>query len=215
MDKNLKLAIIDYGSGNLKSVYNAFVNLNTFNEVFICQDKVELDEASHIVLPGVGAFADCMTGLYQKEGLIAEIKHQVLTVKKPFLGICVGMQVMADFGYENETSQGLGLIPGQVELITKATDFDQNKYKIPQIGWNNLEKTSDHQILTDVQEGDDVYFANSYRFIVKNDNNVIAKVDYGCRISAIIAQDNLLGIQFHPEKSGEVGLRILKNFVNL
>ncbi len=215
MSNNLKLAIIDYGSGNLKSVYNAFVNLNIFKEVFVCQDRGDLDEASHIVLPGVGAFADCMEGLHKKVGLITELKNQILTAKKPFLGICVGMQVMADFGYENETSKGLGLISGQVESITKASDFDQNKYKIPQIGWNNLEKISEHQVLSGVQEGDDVYFANSYRFIVKNDNNVIAKVDYGCQVNAIIAQDNLLGIQFHPEKSGEVGLKILKNFVNL
>ncbi len=205
--------VIDYGSGNLKSVYNAIVNLGLCDKVLISRDARDLGDASHIILPGVGAFADCMDGLSKEENMIDELQKQVLVNKKPFLGICVGMQVMGDIGYEKGATNGLGFIAGEVRDIAHGEGFDEHKYKIPQIGWNNLQVKKSHFIFDGVEEDADVYFANSYRFIAQNKEDVLASVDYGCEVAAAIAKDNILGIQFHPEKSGEVGLKFLRNFI--
>ena len=208
-----KVVIIDYGSGNLKSVYNAFDALGVCDSIVISNDLDELRSASHIILPGVGAFADCMGGITAKRGLLEEIRIQALELKKPFLGICAGMQVLADIGYEKGVTKGLGLIPGEVRNISDSENFDKNNYKIPQIGWNNLKILQNHPIVSGIGDKEDVYFANSYRFIVKEERSLLATVDYGCEVSAIIAKNNVLGMQFHPEKSGEVGLRFLRNFI--
>jgi len=206
----MKTVIIDYGAGNVESVLNALSFVKN-NEKFLVSNKPsDIRAANHIILPGVGAFGDCMDGLKSVEGLLPEIRKQVLVEKKPFLGICVGMQVLASIGYENGEYQGLGFINGKVEKIAA-----QEGLKIPHMGWNEIMlKPNKHQALKDVKNGEHFYFANSYHFICQNENNVLAQVEYGSKLNAIIAKENILGIQFHPEKSGEAGLLILKNFLN-
>jgi glutamine amidotransferase len=206
----MKTVIIDYGAGNVESVLNALSFVKN-NEKFLVSNKPsDIRAANHIILPGVGAFGDCMDGLKSVEGLLSEIRKQVLVEKKPFLGICVGMQVLASIGYENGEYQGLGFINGKVEKIAA-----QEGLKIPHMGWNEIMlKPNKHQALKDVKNGEHFYFANSYHFICQNENNVLAQVEYGSKLNAIIAKENILGIQFHPEKSGEAGLLILKNFLN-
>jgi glutamine amidotransferase len=206
----MKTVIIDYGSGNVESVLNALSFVKN-NENFLVSNKPsDIRAANHLILPGVGAFGDCVNGLKSVEGLLPEIRKQVLIEKKPFLGICVGMQVLASIGYENGEHQGLGFINGKVEKITT-----QEGLKIPHMGWNEIMlKPTKHPALKDVKNGEHFYFANSYHFICQNENNVLAQVEYGSKLNAIVAKENILGIQFHPEKSGEAGLLILKNFLN-
>jgi len=206
----MKTVIIDYGAGNVESVLNALSFVKN-NENFLVSNKPsDIRAANHLILPGVGAFGDCVNGLKSVEGLLPEIRKQVLIEKKPFLGICVGMQVLASIGYENGEHQGLGFINGKVEKITV-----QEGLKIPHMGWNEIMlKPTKHPALKDVKNGEHFYFANSYHFICQNENNVLAQLEYGSKLNAIVAKENILGIQFHPEKSGEAGLLILKNFLN-
>jgi len=206
----MKTVIIDYGAGNVESVLNALSFVKN-NEKFLVSNKPsDIRAANHLILPGVGAFGDCMDGLKSVEGLLPEIRKQVLVEKKPFLGICVGMQVLSSIGYENGEHQGLGFINGKVEKITA-----QEGLKIPHMGWNEIMlKPTKHPALKDVKNSEHFYFANSYHFICQNENNVLAQVEYGSKLNAIVAKENILGIQFHPEKSGEAGLLILKNFLN-
>ncbi len=207
----MKLVIIDYGAGNVKSVYNAVSKIAENNlpaiEIIVSKNLNDIKSANYFILPGVGAFGDCMKALSLIDGFLPELRNQILNYKKPFLGICVGMQVLATIGFENGENQGLGYINGKVEKIV-------NNLRIPQMGWNNLIiKEPNHHILKNIQPASDVYFANSYHFIAQNENNVIAYVDYGIKINAIITKENIVGLQFHPEKSGEVGLQFLKNFI--
>ncbi len=206
----MKTVIIDYGAGNVESVLNALSFVKNNQNFLVSNKPSDIRAANHLILPGVGAFGDCMDGLKSVEGLLPEIRKQVLVEKKPFLGICVGMQVLSSIGYENGEHQGLGFINGKVEKIAA-----QEGLKIPHMGWNEIMlKPTKHPALKDVKNGEHFYFANSYHFICQNENNVLAQVEYGSKLNAIIAKENILGIQFHPEKSGEAGLLILKNFLN-
>ncbi len=208
----MKIAIIDYGAGNLQSVYNALEALGGGHEIIISNRPEEIRVASHLILPGVGAFADCMEGLKKIEGLSETLHKQAMVEKKPLLGICVGMQVLASKGFENGEYKGLGFVDGKVIKIDYATEL-----KIPHMGWNELiirPESVQHPVLKNIKNGDHVYFANSYHFICQNEGNVLAQVEYGSKINAIIAKKNIVGIQFHPEKSGEIGLQILRNFLN-
>lgn len=206
----MKTVIIDYGAGNVESVVNALSAVNGSDEIVISNKISDIRSANHLVLPGVGAFADCMDGLKSVEGLLPEIRKQALIEKKPFLGICVGMQVLASIGHENGEHAGLGFINGKVERIPLLEGL-----KIPHMGWNEIIiKATKHAVLKDIKDGEHFYFANSYHFICQNENNVLAQVEYGSKLNAIIAKENILGIQFHPEKSGEAGLKLLKNFLN-
>jgi imidazole glycerol-phosphate synthase subunit HisH len=199
--------IIDYGAGNIESVANAFRAVGC--EVKISKNPQDLKSSSHLILPGVGAFGDCMDGLKKDPLLVAQLRGQVLKEKKPFLGICVGMQVLADVGFENGEHRGLGFINGKVEKISG------ENLKIPHMGWNNIvTKPNKHEVLKGIKSGEHFYFANSFHFIAQNENNVLAHVEYGGKLTAIIAKDNIFAAQFHPEKSGEAGLRLLKNFLN-
>jgi imidazole glycerol-phosphate synthase subunit HisH len=204
-----KILVIDYGSGNIESVLNAFHTFLPNENIKVLQKAEDLKSASHIVLPGVSAFADCMNGLNSIPNLITELKNQVLQKKKPFLGICVGMQVMASIGNEGGAKiNGLDFISGEVIKITPNQGL-----KIPHMGWNNLNLQAKHKILQNIKDQDHVYFANSYHFICKDASNILANVEYGdCKINAVLAKENIIGIQFHPEKSGESGLQILQNF---
>ena len=211
----MKIFIIDYESGNVESVVNALKNIDPKINFIISSSINEIKSATHLILPGVGAFNDCMNGLKSSEGFLNEMRKQVIKEKKPFLGICVGMQVLASLGLENGEHQGLGFINGRVEKINSKIQEGQD-LKIPHMGWNNLIiKNSKHQLLKNIAEGDHFYFANSYHFISQNENNILAYVQYGNnKINSIIAKDNVIGVQFHPEKSGDRGLCFLKNFID-
>lgn len=205
----MKTVIIDYGAGNVESVVNALRVVCGSDEIIVSNKISDIRSANHLILPGVGAFGDCMTGLKSIEGLIPEIRKQVLSEKKPFLGICVGMQVLASVGHENGEHQGLGFITGKVEKIAAKEGL-----KIPHMGWNEIILKTEHPVLKDSKDGEHFYFANSYHFICQNEHNVLAQVEYGAKMSVVIAKDNIFGAQFHPEKSGEAGLKLLKNFLN-
>lgn len=208
----MKIAIIDYGAGNLQSVLNAFKSLGSKDEIIISNKAEQIKSASHFILPGVGAFGDCMQGLKKIEGLSEMLHKQIIGEKKPLLGICVGMQVLASKGFENGEYNGLGFIDGKVVKIETNADL-----KIPHMGWNQLiirPEQAAHPVLKGIKNGDHVYFANSFHFICQNEGNVLAQVEYGIKMNALIAKKNIIGIQFHPEKSGETGLQILQNFLN-
>ena len=198
------IAIIDYGAGNLFSVQNALNFLGIEN--IITKEKADIEKADKLILPGVGAFPDAMRML-SDAGLINVIKEQVKT--KPLMGICLGMQMLFEKSYEFGETEGLGLIPGTVELMKPENDL-----LIPQIGWNALEKNEECPLLQNVEEGDYVYFVHSFA-AVTDSKNVAAYCDYGMKVPGLVAKDNVYGCQFHPEKSGKTGLDILKNFAML
>lgn len=206
----MKIIIIDYGSGNVASVFNALRNIDSNCLIEISNNPSALKSSTHIILPGVGAFNDCMQGLQHQPNFLSELRQQVTKEKKPFLGICVGMQVLASIGYENGEHQGLNFINGRVEKLTG------KNLKIPHMGWNEISlKNNKHPLLKNINQGDHFYFANSYHFICQNDNNVLAQVLYGDnKINAVIAKENIIGAQFHPEKSAQSGLQFLENFIN-
>ncbi|MDX1975255.1 MAG: imidazole glycerol phosphate synthase subunit HisH [Rickettsiales bacterium] len=205
----MSVAIIDYGSGNLRSVAKAFERIAAGKQVVVTNDPAALKNASHIVLPGVGAFADCMRGLKQITGMIDALEEQVLEHKKPFLGICVGMQMLFQKGHEHGLHDGLGWLIGEVVALP------QQPHKIPHMGWNTLAIKHDHPLLKGIQEGAHAYFVHSYHAVGCDRADVLATVDYGQEITAIVARGNIIGTQFHPEKSQATGLALLKNFVGI
>ena len=203
-----QVVIIDYGSGNLRSAAKAFERADTA-EVVVSDDPKTLEHASHIVLPGVGAFDDCMQGLVARKGMREALEKQVREKGKPFLGVCVGMQMLFDTGHEHGTHQGLGWIPGEVVKI------EAPGLKIPHMGWNDLKLPKpDHPLLAGIKTGDHAYFVHSYHAHCEA-GYVLATADYGNPITAIVARDNIMGTQFHPEKSQETGLRLIANFLAL
>lgn len=207
----MKTLIIDYGSGNIESVTNA-LELVGADEIIISSKTQDLQNADRLILPGVSAFGDCMGGLEKIEGLVSEIKKQVIENKKPLLGVCAGMQIMGSIGYENGEKNGLDFISGSVKRIEIPVD---SGLKVPHMGWNNITvKPNSHPVLEGIKSGDHFYFANSYHFICENEAEMLASVEYGSNICGVIAKDNIVGVQFHPEKSGDPGLRLLKNFLN-
>ncbi|MFR4024137.1 MAG: imidazole glycerol phosphate synthase subunit HisH [[Eubacterium] siraeum] len=198
------ITIIDYGAGNLFSVQNALNFLGVENNI---SSKVEdIISADKLILPGVGAFPDAMKML-DEAGLTEVIKEQAK--KKALMGICLGMQMLFDKSYEFGETEGLGLIPGTVELMHPAKDL-----VIPHIGWNSLEKNEPCKLLESVNDGDYVYFVHSYA-AVTDSKNVAAYCDYGMKVPALVMSGNVYGCQFHPEKSGKTGLGILKTFASL
>ena len=198
------ITIIDYGAGNLFSVQNALNFLGVENNI---SSKVEdIISADKLILPGVGAFPDAMKML-DEAGLTEVIKEQAK--KKPLMGICLGMQMLFDKSYEFGETEGLGLIPGTVELMHPSNDL-----VIPHIGWNSLEKNEQCKLLESVNDGDYVYFVHSYA-AVTDSKNVAAYCDYGMKVPALVMSGNVYGCQFHPEKSGKTGLGILKTFASL
>ena len=196
--------IIDYGAGNLFSVRNALNYLGCENK--ISSDKKDIISADRLILPGVCAFGDAMDKL-RASGLIDLIKQEA--VKKPFLGICLGMQLLFEESHEFGRHEGLGLIPGTVKLMEP-----EGNLAIPQMGWNSLEFNTPCPLLKNVSEGSYVYFVHSYAAVCP-DSYVSAYTDYGGKVTALVGSGNIYGAQFHPEKSGETGLDILKNFTEL
>ena len=209
----MNVAIVDYGSGNLRSAAKAFERAARENE-FSAEVKVTsapeaIAAADSIVLPGVGAFADCRRGLMAVPGLEAALYEAVMIRARPFLGICVGMQLLADAGREFETVKGLGWIAGDVAPIEPADPA----LKIPHMGWNEIEPQSAHPIVAGLGAGAHAYFVHSYHFRLADAADLVATTDYGGPLAAVIGRDNLAGTQFHPEKSQEAGLRLIRNFL--
>jgi imidazole glycerol-phosphate synthase subunit HisH len=206
-----RCVIIDYGSGNLRSAAKAFERAasETGAEIAIevTGDAALIRKADRIVLPGVGAFADCRRGLDAVPGLVATLETRVRQEGVPFLGICVGMQLLAERGLEHRTTQGLGWIPGDVVII------DGPGLRVPHMGWNDLEIHYPHPVLAGITGGEHGYFVHSYRFACRDPEDVLATVEYGGPIAAVIGRDNILGTQFHPEKSQETGLKFIGNFL--
>ncbi len=206
-----KIVIIDYGSGNLQSVFNALELIKKPSDlVLISNNLADLKSSTHIILPGVGAFGDCISSIKAIPDMIEELQIQVLENKKPFLGICVGMQLLADFGFEHGKFAGLSFIGGDVVEI----DSQQGKLKVPHIGWNNISIKNSHKILDGIKDNEHFYFVHSFHFVAKNQNDVLATVDYGLPLTAILAKENIVATQFHPEKSSDAGLKVLKNFIS-
>ena len=199
-----KVCILNYGSGNSMSVYNAIKFLKY--KVILSNKIDDINKSTHLILPGVGSFKKTMEKINKKLP-IKFLNNQVIEKKKPILGICVGMQVMSDFGYEFEKCPGLGWIRGEVKILKKQP---QN---IPHVGWNNLEIKKKHKILKNIDKEDNFYFVHSYKFKTKNITNSISVTKYNENFSSIINNKNIFGFQFHPEKSQISGLKLLKNFI--
>ena len=212
----MKIAIIDYGSGNLRSAQKAFERSakesNIKADVQLTSDADWVSKADRIVLPGVGAYADCRAGLDGVDGMVEALEEVVLRQQKPFLGICVGMQLMASRGLEKATTEGLVWITGDV---VKMQPEDTN-LKIPQIGWNTLHVEQEHPLLNGIETGTDglhAYFVHSYHMECQNSDDCIATTDYGGAVTAMVSKDNMVGTQFHPEKSQRLGLALISNFL--
>lgn len=190
--------------GNIKSVFNAIKFLG--GEAKIINYPGDLDQLSHLIIPGVGAFPQAMDNL-SEDGLIQSIKNFANT-GKPLLGICLGMQILSDIGYEVTISNGLGLIEGEIRK------FNLKSFRIPHVGWNGIKIQKDHYIFEDVKNESDFYFTHSYFFNPKNDQNILALTDYEISFASAVYKENVIGLQFHPEKSQKQGLRILANFIH-
>ena len=212
----MSVALIDYGSGNLHSAAKAFgraareAGLQTMVEVTADPDRVA--RADRVVLPGVGAFADCRRGLDAVPGMVDALHEAVRERGKPFLGICIGMQLMATRGLEHETAPGLGWIAGDVSAI----EPDNPSLKIPHVGWNTLVAERHHPLLAGIRTGDDglhAYFVHSYALRPADPADAVATTSYGGPVTAVVARDNLAGAQFHPEKSQALGLTLIANFL--
>ena len=206
-------ALIDYESGNLHSAQKAFERMAAElpnEEVIVTSDPDVLRRADRLVLPGDGAFPACKAALVEKTGLYEALLEAVEAEAKPFLGICVGMQMMASFGHEYQTTPGLDWIAGDIRPI-KPTD---PRLKVPHMGWNDLVITGAHPVLEGLKNGDHAYFVHSYHFVLKDKAQRLAHVEYDDEISAIVSAGTRIGMQFHPEKSQSTGLRLISNFLN-
>lgn len=206
-------AIVDYGAGNLHSAKKAFQRMSAecgAGAAVVTREPEEIADADRIVLPGDGAFPHCRASLFDRPGIVQAMNEAVIGRGRPFLGICVGMQLMAEWGREYEDTEGLGWIAGEVVLIAPG---DQ-ALKVPHMGWNDLVMDRPHPVTSGVESGSHAYFIHSYRYCADRPEHRIAHTHHGMDIAAIVAQDNLIGMQFHPEKSQWAGLRMIANFLN-
>ncbi len=214
----MNLVIIDYGSGNLRSVENAFKNTVKIYELkFTIQVTNKLDlisKADHLVLPGVGSFPDCKKGLVDIKGLINLLTNEVINKRKKFLGICVGMQLMVNFSLEKQKTDGFCWLDGYFQKIkTKGLDYLGREYKIPHMGWNNLQIEHNHPVLENISESEQFYFVHSYALQSEEIKQILANTNYSQKIPAIIGKENYIGVQFHPEKSGNSGQKFIYNWL--
>ena len=212
----MSVAIVDYGSGNLHSAAKAFERAareaGLDQRILVTADPAEVAKADRIVLPGVGAFADCRRGLDAVPGMVEAMTRVVREKGHPFLGICVGMQLMATRGLEHEISQGLDWIKGDVKAIVPGDPA----LKIPHMGWNTLEVRHAHPLLNGIETGPDglhAYFVHSYALDPDDSRDIVATTSYGGPVTAIVGKDNIVGTQFHPEKSQTLGLKLIANFL--
>ncbi len=209
----MSIAIIDYGSGNLKSAAKALEvaanNANLSSKIIVTSDPKIIKKSDKIVLPGQGSFRDCYLSITKIAGLNEELNEFVLEKKKPILGICVGMQLFAKTGYESKETKGFGWIDAEVRKINNMN----KKLKLPHMGWNEIEFKKDCFLFSNIKNKSHVYFIHSYEFMTKKEDCVVATTSYGNSIIASVSKENIIGTQFHPEKSQKNGLIILENFL--
>ena len=208
----MKVTIVDYSSGNISSVVNSFKEVaQNKAKIEITSDLEKIKASDKIVLPGQGSFKSCVDALNKISGLNDALNEFVTVNKKPLLGICVGLQMFADVGYEETETKGLGWISGKVSKI----DNQNGKYKLPHIGWNQINILKNSKIFKEVENNSHMYFVHSYEFIPKDNRVISATTDYSTKVVCSVEKENLFGTQFHPEKSDKTGLKIINNFINL
>jgi len=208
----MNVTIVDYNSGNISSVINSFkeVAKNKVN-IEVTSDLKKIKSSDKIVLPGQGSFKSCVDALNNINGLVDALNEFAINSKKPLLGICVGLQMFADIGYEETETKGLGWIEGKVSKI----DNQNGKYKLPHIGWNQINIFKDEKIFKNIENNSHMYFVHSYEFIPEDKSVISATTDYSSKIVCSVEKENIFGTQFHPEKSDKIGLKIIQNFINL
>ena len=208
----MNVTIVDYNSGNISSVINSFTEVakGTVN-LEVTSDLNKIKSSDKVVLPGQGSFKSCIDALNSINGLTDTLDEFVINKKKPLFGICVGLQMFADVGYEETETKGLGWISGKVSKI----DNKNGKYKLPHIGWNQINIVKDSKIFKNVENNSHMYFVHSYEFVPEDKNLILATTEYSSNIVCSVEKENIFGTQFHPEKSDKIGLKIIDNFMNL
>ena len=208
----MNVTIVDYNSGNISSVINSFKEVAQGKvNIEVTSDLNKIKFSDKVVLPGQGSFKSCVNALNKIDGLSNTLNEFAILLKKPLLGICVGLQMFADIGYEETETKGLGWISGKVSKINN----QNGKYKLPHIGWNQIKLIKDSKIFKDIENNSHMYFVHSYEFIPDDKDVISATTEYSSNIVCSIEKENIFGTQFHPEKSDKMGLKIIKNFLNL
>ena len=208
----MNVTIVDYNSGNISSVINSFQEVAKDKvNIEVTSDLNKIKSSDKIVLPGQGSFKSCVDALQSIDGLVDTLNDFVTCKKKPLFGICVGLQMFADIGYEEKETKGLGWISGKVLKI----DNQNGKYKLPHIGWNEIDIVKDSKIFREIENNSHMYFVHSYEFVPEDKNVILATTDYSSNIVCAVEKENIFGTQFHPEKSDKIGLKIIHNFISL
>ncbi len=208
----MNVTIVDYNSGNISSVINSFKEVAGDRvKIEVTSDLKNIKSSDKVVLPGQGSFKSCVDALNNINGLVETLNDFAISKKKPLLGICVGLQMFADVGYEEIETKGLGWISGKVSKI----DNHNGKYKLPHIGWNQINILKESKIFKDIKNNSHMYFVHSYEFVPEDKNVVSAITEYSSNIVCSVEKENIFGTQFHPEKSDKIGLKIINNFINL
>ena len=208
----MKVTIVDYNSGNISSVINSFKEVAKDKvNIEVTADLNKIKSSNKVVLPGQGSFKSCVEALNKINGLTETLNEFAINNKKPLLGICVGLQMFADIGYEETETKGLGWISGKVSKI----DNQNGKYKLPHIGWNQINLVKQSKIFENIENNSHMYFVHSYEFIPNDKNTISATTDYSSNIVCAVEKENIFGTQFHPEKSDKLGLKIIDNFINI
>ena len=208
----MNVTIVDYNSGNISSVINSFKEAAKKKiNIQVTSDLNKIKSSDKVVLPGQGSFKRCIEALNGIDGLVEILNEFAVTNKKPLLGICVGLQMFADIGYEEIETKGLGWLPGKVSKI----DNQSGAFKLPHIGWNQVSIIKKSKIFKDIENNSHMYFVHSYEFIPEDKNVISATTDYSSKIVCSVEKENIFGTQFHPEKSDKIGLKIIENFINL
>ena len=208
----MKISIVDYKSGNISSVINSFKEVAKDKvNIEVTSDIVKIKSSDKVVLPGQGSFKSCIDALNSIDGLVDTLTEFSIDNKKPLFGICVGLQMFADIGYEETETKGLGWVPGKVSKI----DNQNGKYKLPHIGWNEINIIKESKIFRGIESNSHMYFVHSYEFIPNDKSVISATTDYSSNIVCSVEKENIFGTQFHPEKSDKIGLKIIDNFIKL
>ena len=208
----MNVIIVDYKSGNISSVINSFKEVAKDKvKIHVTSDLKKIKSSDKVVLPGQGSFKSCTDALNSINGLVETLNEFAIYNKKPLLGICVGLQMFADVGYEETETKGLGWISGKVSKI----DNKNGKYKLPHIGWNQIEIVKESKIFKNIENNSHMYFVHSYEFIPNDKNLISSTTDYSSKIICSVEKENIFGTQFHPEKSDKIGLQLIENFINL
>ena len=208
----MNVTIVDYNSGNISSVINSFKEVAKDKvNIEVTADLSTIKTSDKVVLPGQGSFKSCIDGLNSINGLIETLNEFALESKKPLLGICVGLQMFADIGYEETETKGLGWISGKVSKI----DNQDGKFKLPHIGWNEINITKESKIFKEIENNSHMYFVHSYEFVPDDKSVISATTNYSSNVVCAAEKENIFGTQFHPEKSDKIGLKIISNFINI